>query len=370
MDSIIVELEKNKKKDIIKYDFLPTFNLLCTKYGINTKLTNNKSKINITEPTEDFDNIILKSKDKELCNKIVSFLSQAGIEIEKEDSKDNINIEIEFKVKNSIKKINTNIYINDKSKVLAKNIKEELKKLNINCNIIKNIKTDDADCKIKFTTPTEVDKKFKDEISFYISSAILNYIYNKSPLYFLKKIPEENFNTFLNALNLVKENKTETGSAEVYLDYNTIISKNNENILTIVNIKIKNTGTESLYNPRVCISINPKEIIKISGQIVPPNMLSALSVYNGEDKVGWKYAEEDWLKIGKETGKYWIEPIEDMEIKPNSTESCCFQASILQKNLEKNQLIAIDCDVEFKEQELKVSSNNKIAITILEEKEK
>ncbi|EST56651.1 hypothetical protein T458_05005 [Brevibacillus panacihumi W25] len=151
--------------------------------------------------------------------------------------------------------------------------------------------------------------------------------------------------------------------AEVYFDY-TLMHHETENrpYLLIGSLIVKNTGTEALYNPVVCLRVNPIEGIKLGGQILPPNMVETLGVQGQGGAKGWKYMEDDWFEQAKERGEYWIAPIQPMIIPPKMSEAFQnFQISFFQQ--EERTTITVEGIVMVNDQQLHFPANNRIAVS-------
>jgi hypothetical protein len=159
-----------------------------------------------------------------------------------------------------------------------------------------------------------------------------------------------------------KKNIPKDPKAEVYFDYNLIPNRKTEKYTLKADFIIKNTGTAVLHNPKICFRVNPPERIEIGGQILPPEMSEIFSVQGEMGAEGWKYSGKDWLEKAYSTGEYWIEPIQGMELHPGETTGVeGIQFTI--DNLNEQESSTILGFVLFEDQELQLSSNNKIMIT-------
>ncbi|OIU72129.1 hypothetical protein [Rossellomorea aquimaris] len=150
--------------------------------------------------------------------------------------------------------------------------------------------------------------------------------------------------------------------AEVYFDYNLIPNRKTEKYTIKADFIIKNTGNVVLNNPKICFRVDPPEKIEIGGQILPPEMSEIFSVQGEMGAEGWKYSGKDWLEKAYSTGEYWIEPIQGMELHPGETtgiEGIQFTVD----NLSEQETSTILGFVYFEEENLQLSSNNKIMIT-------
>jgi dephospho-CoA kinase len=163
---------------------------------------------------------------------------------------------------------------------------------------------------------------------------------------------------------LRKRNKitSRESKAEVFFDYNLIPNRKTEKYTIKADFIIKNTGNVVLNNPKVCFRVDPHEKIEIGGQILPPEMSEIFSMQGEMGAEGWKYSGKDWLEKAYSTGEYWIEPIQGMELHPEETtgiEGIQFTVD----NLSEQETSTILGFVYFEEENLQLSSNNKIMIT-------
>ncbi|XXM71205.1 hypothetical protein ACQ0QQ_16040 [Lysinibacillus sphaericus] len=159
-----------------------------------------------------------------------------------------------------------------------------------------------------------------------------------------------------------KQNQTKEPKAEIYFDYNLIPNRKTEKYTIKADFFIKNTGNVVLSNPKICFRVDPPEKIEIGGQILPPEMSEIFSVQGEMGAEGWKYSGKDWLEKAYSTGEYWIETIQGMELPPGDTtgiEGIQFTVD----NLNEQETSTILGFVYFEEENLQLSSNNKIMIT-------
>jgi hypothetical protein len=151
--------------------------------------------------------------------------------------------------------------------------------------------------------------------------------------------------------------------SEVYFDYHLLIDRNDsKKIKVLSNLHIKNTGTEELRNPIICLRVKPAGSIMISGQILPPNIAETFGVMSDSGTKGWKYMNDNWLEQVEEKGEIWISSIQHLNLAPSQTESI----SNLQMNaqsLEEYENINVEAFVSFNENELKIEANNQISIS-------
>lgn len=150
--------------------------------------------------------------------------------------------------------------------------------------------------------------------------------------------------------------------AEVYFDYTLMHSDTEDRpYLLVGSLFVKNTGTELLYNPIVCLRVSPLNGIRLGGQILPPNMLETLGVQSSAGIKGWKYLDDDWFTQAQERGEYWIAPIQPMMIPPKMNESFQnFQISLLKQ--EARTTVTIEGIVLFNDQQIQFTTSNRIAV--------
>ncbi|ASS96801.1 hypothetical protein [Peribacillus simplex] len=230
-------------------------------------------------------------------------------------------------------------------------------------------------------------EKLGEKYAMSITIGILARFHESSPLSVLSLVPIEIFsNMFVHSENtgvnleptMQKEKRLpekkkflvkkptfpKRKEAEVFLDYHIFIEEHEDRnkIKLIGNLHIKNIGTEVLRNPVICLRSTPSESIKISGQILPPNVAETLGVMKNEETKGWKYMNDEWFEE-MEKGETWICPIQSKNINPRQTESLTnLQISVLQP--EENSNIRVEAFVFFKEQDLEISSSNQISLLL------
>ncbi|WP_289135069.1 hypothetical protein [uncultured Brevibacillus sp.] len=151
--------------------------------------------------------------------------------------------------------------------------------------------------------------------------------------------------------------------AEVFFDYTLIHSDSEEKpYLLIGTLQVKNTGTEELYNPIVCLRVTPADSIKMGGQILPPKLVETMAVQGMNGLKGWRYLEDDWFTQAMDRGEYWIAPIAPVSIAPKATESFQnFQISFLKQDAGK--AVIVEGVVVCNNQEVHFSANNRIAVS-------
>ncbi len=256
-------------------------------------------------------------------------------------------------------------------------------------------------------------KVYGEKIAFYLASGILRYFQNAQQIYPISYLPmnvikdffgsalldrsrtfqvghdegaeQEQAQTLENhqSVQIEAENEDQNGTvgetvllgeinqapaekrleAEVFFDYTLFHSdKEHRPFLLIGNLYVKNTGTEDLINPIVCLRVSPTESIKLGGQILPPNLVETMGVQSSSGIKGWRYLEDDWFSQAQERGEYWIAPIQPIRIASKATEPFQnFQISI--KKPETGSTVTVEAVVLFNEQEIHFPANNRIAIS-------
>lgn len=231
----------------------------------------------------------------------------------------------------------------------------------------------------------EKAKKYDDleKIAFYLTSGILAYFQGSQPLAYLSHLPSDVLLNIMpeparhpvqidqqRVLNSPEQSsqtqkplETQPLQAEIYFDYMVFPSDlENGMILIIGHLYMKNTGTEYLTNPIICLRSTPADSVKIRGQILPATMIETLSVQGAEGPIGWRYMEGEGFEHAHERGELWIQPIQQMRIGPLEIESFQhFQISISKPKA--HGLVKVEAIVFFQEQGLSFPANNRIAFS-------
>jgi hypothetical protein len=152
-------------------------------------------------------------------------------------------------------------------------------------------------------------------------------------------------------------------AAEVFFDYTVLRSDiEGKPFLIFGNLYVKNTGTEALINPVVCLRVDPPGSVKLGGQILPANLVETLGVQNSAGVKGWRFLEEDWFEQAMERGEYWMAPIQPVRIAPKESHPFQnFQITVLTP--ESGNSVTIEGFVFFREQDVQFASNNRIAVS-------
>ncbi|MDQ0162515.1 hypothetical protein [Aeribacillus alveayuensis] len=231
--------------------------------------------------------------------------------------------------------------------------------------------------------------EFSEKLALSLTSTILHFYLKRHPLSSLLYLPVEWFNlqSFLSNSSTKEKQTTERAnliktteddeirkpvsnhrtvprkkSAELFFDYTVYPFDKEERLLVLGDLHIKNTGDAPLFNPVICLKVDPIDCIKFRGQIIPPDMVEGLGVQGDREVKGWKYLDEDWFEKAQEQGEIWIAPINRMMIPPNHIQSLNnFQFTI--KQPENKKQAVIDGFVYFKNEQLKIRSNNRMTFT-------
>lgn len=151
-------------------------------------------------------------------------------------------------------------------------------------------------------------------------------------------------------------------SAHSYFDYNVMPNRKLDKYTVKADFFIKNTGTVVLDHPKLCFRVDPHDRVEIGGQILPPEMSELFSLQGQTGAQGWQYAGKDWLEKAYETGEYWIESIQPLQLAPGEIIKVeGVQFSIEALNEQKAATIAGFVYVEG--ENLQIQSQNKILIT-------
>ncbi|QOS89596.1 MULTISPECIES: hypothetical protein [Bacillales] len=405
----------DKEAGTIPYESLPAFTYLFRELGFDVKPDNGNQKVQLCSAlhgkkiviSSDYDvkrNTFRKHLlERKVLEYVQTFLSACGAKVilidEKKESES-----ADFHVYLSLFEVPV---IKEPTLELIHNSKISNKKLldifHYECTrtgtkfksneVVRGANNPFINIQIMYPIITEEDfwKKFGEKYAMSITIGILARFHGSSPLSVLSLVPIEIFsNMFVHSQNtelildpaLQKEKRlpekkkfllkkptiNKRKEAEVFLDYHIFIEEleDRNKIKLIGNLHIKNIGTEVLRNPVICLRSTPSESIKISGQILPPNVADTLGVMKNEETKGWKYMNDEWFEE-MEKGETWICPIQSKNIAPRQTESLTnLQISVLKP--EENSNIRVEAFVFFKEQDLEINSSNQISLLLTKKK--
>ncbi|MGN7297437.1 hypothetical protein [Ferdinandcohnia sp. SAFN-114] len=95
-------------------------------------------------------------------------------------------------------------------------------------------------------------------------------------------------------------------------NYSLILTKDDDEqqILLIGNLLIKNTGNTTLHRPIICIKFHSSPYGKLGGKIKIPSRDNQLEGYlvDVPSQTIWEYAIPNWKEKIKNDGEYWIRP--------------------------------------------------------------
>ena len=229
-------------------------------------------------------------------------------------------------------------------------------------------------------------KEWVERIAFFFASGILRYLLTKqqiSPLSCLTPAVSRMMATEP-LISAAEERKTRGNpglgetpvdkeasrlperrelAAEVFFDYTVLRSDiEGKPFLIFGNLYVKNTGTEALINPVVCLRVDPPGSVKLGGQILPANLVETLGVQSSAGVKGWRFLEEDWFEQAMERGEYWMAPIQPVRIAPKEVHPFQnFQITVMTP--ESGNSVTIEGFVFFREQDVQFASNNRIAVS-------
>ncbi|MDQ0157340.1 hypothetical protein [Robertmurraya andreesenii] len=152
--------------------------------------------------------------------------------------------------------------------------------------------------------------------------------------------------------------------AQAFFDYHLMINQaNSENLKVIGNLIIKNTGTVPLRNPFICLRVSPAGSIRITGQILPPNVASTKGLQTVQGARGWQYIKENWFEEAEEKGELWIRSINDLVIGPDEVVSLS-NLQMRLTDIEEDKKLTVEAFVLFNDNGMQMEANNKISLLL------
>jgi hypothetical protein len=405
---VIVNVQ-GQEKGKIPYESLAAFYLIFRELGYQVRFDSEHQKIDINsglsgkqifisqDENKMFDSFRKGKLEWEILEHIQKFLSGCGANVIIKNDRD-ISVKADLHVKLSLLQVPSikqpileltydSTSMNQKWLDLFRN---ECWKAGIKFNANQAVNQIVPYTKVQLKYPEINDELFWNRFgansTIIVAMGILARLQRDSPLSFLSNISLETFPILFGASLSKKQMNSDSTKveqdvldeqkltiekpskiirdAEVFFDYRLLIDKSdNKKIKVLGNLHIKNIGTEVLRNPVVCLRTTPEESVKITGQILPPNVVKTLGVMSNEGTKGWKYMNEDWFEQTIK-GENWICPIQEVTIYPQQIESLSnLQINI--PNLEEQESILVEAFVFFQEQELEFAANNRISISLL-----
>ncbi len=405
MDLIVQQGGQTKGR--LQQEWLPVFQYFFREMGYDVKREPEKNRVELTpiltqkklNITPFDDNTVSsfrkKEREKMLIEKICLFLETAGTNVlEQEEGKEEgvINLKLGLLEIPHIKEPRLEITqcSNANFKKLVEAVRTEGKKANMKVrSSTENRKFDPSEIKVQIISPVASDDEFwklyGEKYASILTVGIMAKLLEDAPLSVLSFVPVSNllnlFGTGFQAnVNKSSELRKKISGklseserdlqqkklkkADIFFDYQFLIDDQNSKVLLFGGLHIKNTGTEVLRNPVVCIKTKPEHRVKITGQILPKSFSGTKGVQTNTEGVrGWKYMKENWLEDYEKKGELWICPIHTMEIIPGQTEVL----SNLQISFPKSEqeTMTVDAFVYFKEDRIETGANNRISISFL-----
>ncbi|PTX60329.1 hypothetical protein C8P63_10994 [Melghirimyces profundicolus] len=410
---------EGEKIGSLPYTSLPAFRLLCEQTGYRTDWKPGQTTFHLIKELQGREILILHKQPNQeartLMEKIRLFLMDWGADVKiLEDPVPRKGKELMIECTVDVPDSVDSPFLIDsgpgaKSRRLAKAVRRELKENGIPSRIREqSLSHRSPDLHLHGFFPSSDDEgKHRDQLektAFSLVTAILRFFRNKRPLASLSCLPFDPFSSLIpgfegvpvktgdddqdkktpqsgvtnsketEPVEAVQPSSTEPARvdthpakkellAEVFFDYTLISTGEAERPFVVLgNLYIKNTGTETLHNPMICLHPTPRDSVRLGGQILPPNLVETLGVQGSEGPKGWRYLEEDWFRKARERGEYWICPIHALGIAPGTSETFeRFQLSVSKQ--EQGQTVSIEGVVYFQQQDLKLPSNNRISIS-------
>ncbi|UQD51871.1 hypothetical protein C0971_07320 [Bacillus methanolicus] len=85
-------------------------------------------------------------------------------------------------------------------------------------------------------------------------------------------------------------------------------------VIVVGNLIIKNTGTETLNNPTICIRIKPPQDVRLGGKI--GSVTHTALMIDGTNTEAWHYIHDNWKEKTMDTGEHWLKPNHCRQLEP------------------------------------------------------
>jgi hypothetical protein len=157
-----------------------------------------------------------------------------------------------------------------------------------------------------------------------------------------------------------EEIKTEVHS---WFNYSIMLPAKDEDeheVMIIGNYIIKNTGTQTITNPLICIRTIPSNDVRLGGKIGSVTH-TALTI-DGTNAGAWEYIHNDWKEKSLETGEHWLKPKQQHQLAPG--ESIAFSHELSFSLQQKEKVVNVDGFAYFDELKDGTSAINKIMINL------
>ncbi|ERI05021.1 hypothetical protein [Aneurinibacillus aneurinilyticus] len=165
-----------------------------------------------------------------------------------------------------------------------------------------------------------------------------------------------------------KKQEQETGreagvGGTAFFTYSVILPDNGEeetDVLVMGDFIVKNTGSEPLHAPMICIRISPAEAGTLSGKIRTNKRRSSFFI-EANHANEWHYVGQDEVERKKANGEYWLAPNFCNELAAGESLAFSNFTLSLSKPPEPNSII-VEGFAYFKEQSEGIFSLNNIVI--------
>lgn len=397
----------NEFQGIIPYTSLVGLSLFCEQQGLIVKWSKLGEKVKIYSGSHEktiFVSTISNSQiGFEVVNDLLDFLKAEGINIVKseEDTESNHKLSVHIDVSESMNDTKPLVIIEHHSNLderLRNILITELNKGNVPFQFkeLKHSLTAHG-CHLNFKLLPNHQILTKDNFSMSLAKAIIRYVNVRQQNYSLNYLPniviknwlkifinteshsfkqqdreKQKIKTeqFENAISYAVDPKsiqpsTNKANAEIYLNYTILPPRHgdsNEGYLIDGTLYMKNTGDTELINPVICIKVPQEQNVSLQGQIIPPKLVSGLSMKTSIGDKGWKYSYDDWREKIRTKGEYWITPIQELIIPPGEASTFSgFKLAI--KEVKENSSCIVHAFVYFNDGKHKYSSNNSISFS-------
>jgi hypothetical protein len=104
---------------------------------------------------------------------------------------------------------------------------------------------------------------------------------------------------------------------EAFFNYTIFLpnrEEDEEDVMIMGQFMIKNTGSQTLHHPLLCIRLEPAANARLGGKIAYHEHLAEIDTLEQ-----WQFVHEDWKEKIRETGEYWLKPKHCLELAPGET---------------------------------------------------
>ncbi|MDR7001027.1 hypothetical protein [Neobacillus niacini] len=136
------------------------------------------------------------------------------------------------------------------------------------------------------------------------------------------------------------------------------IEEDEQEVMIIGNYIIKNTGTETLNKPIICIRITPPKDVRLGGKI--GSITHTALMVDGSNSAAWEYIHNDWREKSLETGEHWLKPKVNAPLLSN--ESIAFAYELQFPLTQKEKYVNVEGFIYFDEINQGLASLNKMTI--------